>query len=109
VRRIHLRTGFGRNVAIRDRRSRLDSGCVAANGPDERRLKLKRLFEVAIAYDRTALFPAERQRYDSLRPRVLKAIDHVQEAPTGFRLRLGNSASGADAVDWTVTPKWRRR
>jgi hypothetical protein len=53
-----------------------------------------------IACDMMALSTAERHRYDSLRPRVLKAIDDVQETPTGFRLRLGNSASVADAADW---------
>ncbi len=53
-----------------------------------------------IACDMTALSAVERQRYDSLRPRVLKAIDFVQETPAGFRLRLGRSASIEEAAGW---------
>src|SRR5690348_9698653 len=37
-----------------------------------------------IACDMMALSTAERHRYDSLRPRVLKAIDDVQEHRLGF-------------------------
>lgn len=47
-----------------------------------------------------ALSPAERQRYDSLRPRVLNALDDVQELPVGFRLRLGGAISIADVAEW---------
>lgn len=53
-----------------------------------------------IACDMTALSAAERPRYDSLRPRVLKAIDSVQETPTAFRLRLGSSASVRHLAEW---------
>ena len=54
-----------------------------------------------IACDMTALSAAERQRYDSLRPRVLGAVDRVDETATGFRLRIGSSASIAAIGEWT--------
>lgn len=53
-----------------------------------------------IACDMTALSAAERQRYDSLRPRVLEALDHVQEIPIGFLLRIGGSVSVAEVAEW---------
>lgn len=53
-----------------------------------------------IACDISALSSAERQRYDSLRPRVLQAPDEVQEMPTAFRLRIGSSVAIADAAEW---------
>lgn len=48
----------------------------------------------------TALSAAERQRYNSLRPRVLEALDHVEEMPTGFLLRIGGSVSVAEVAEW---------
>lgn len=56
--------------------------------------------ERPIACDMTALSAAERARYDSLRPRVLGAVDQVQETPTGFRLRIGSSTSTAAIAEW---------
>ena len=53
-----------------------------------------------IACDMSALSAAERRRYDLLRPLVLKALDQVEETPTGFRLRIGGSASIADVAEW---------
>jgi hypothetical protein len=51
----------------------------------------------------SALSAAERRRYDSLRSLVLKAVDHAEETPIGFHLRIGSSASIADVAEW-----WRR-
>jgi len=48
----------------------------------------------------TALSVAERRRYDALRPRVLDATEHVQETPTGFRLRIGSQTPIAVADEW---------
>jgi hypothetical protein len=53
-----------------------------------------------IACDMTALSAAEHHRYDTLRPRVLSAPQHVQEMPTGFRLQIARSASIADVAEW---------
>ena len=53
-----------------------------------------------IACDMTALSPAERQRYDSVRSRVLGAVDYVQETPISFRVRIDSSASVAEAAEW---------
>ena len=53
-----------------------------------------------IACDMTALTATERHRYDSLRPRVLKALDNVQQTRTGFRVRIGSSASVAEIAEW---------
>ena len=53
-----------------------------------------------IACDMTALSVAERQRYDSLRPRVLNAVDHIQQTPTGFLLRVGSAASVPEVAEW---------
>jgi hypothetical protein len=53
-----------------------------------------------IACDMTTLSAVERHRYDSFRPRVLKAFDLVQETPAGVRLRLGSAASITEAAEW---------
>jgi hypothetical protein len=53
-----------------------------------------------IACDMTALSAAERHRYDALRPRVLKAVDHIHETPSGFRLRIGRSAPISEIGEW---------
>jgi hypothetical protein len=53
-----------------------------------------------IACDMTALSADDRRRYDSLRPRVLKAVEHVHETPTGFRLRIGDAVSTQDVAEW---------
>ena len=90
---------LGGDVAIRYRRSRLDDGCVTQMAS-----RTKPALETGggrpIACDMSALSSAERQRYDSLRPRVLQALDQVQEMPTAFRLRIGSSVAIADAAEW---------
>lgn len=53
-----------------------------------------------IACDMTALSAAERHRYDALRPRVLNALDGVEETPTSFRLRIGASGPIAEVAEW---------
>jgi hypothetical protein len=74
-------------VALRRWADRKDAG----SGTDVRR---------TIACDMTALSAEERHRYDVLRPRVLKAVDHVQETANAFCLRVGNSVSVAEAAEW---------
>lgn len=53
-----------------------------------------------IACDMTALSPAERQRYDTLRRLVLDAVGDVRSTAIGFRLRVGESASAANIAEW---------
>ena len=53
-----------------------------------------------IACDMTALSPAERQRYDTLRRLVLDAVGDVRSTSIGFRLRVDESASAANIAEW---------
>lgn len=53
-----------------------------------------------IVCDMSVLSPAGRQRYDSLRPRVLGAVNRVEETPIGFRLEIGSDVSTADVAEW---------
>lgn len=48
-----------------------------------------------------ALSIAERDRYDVLRPRVLAAVEQVQEMPTDFHLRISRSSvTISDVAEW---------
>jgi hypothetical protein len=53
-----------------------------------------------IACDMTALSPAERQRYDTLRRLVLDEVEEVKGTATAFRLRLHRDASPSDVAEW---------
>jgi hypothetical protein len=74
-------------VALRRWRSRLAD-------PQERSTRQP------IACDMTALSPAERQRYNTLRRSVLDAVGDVRSTAIGFRLRVGESASAANIAEW---------
>jgi hypothetical protein len=54
----------------------------------------------AIACDISALTAPERQRYNMLRPKMISAIRHVGWTRTAFQLRLDDSISTAEAVEW---------
>jgi len=53
-----------------------------------------------IACDMTALSREERQRYDSLRSRVVGAVESVTSTPQFFQLRLGSGVTTQDVAEW---------
>lgn len=53
-----------------------------------------------IACDMTALSATERHRYNSLRRRVLEALEGAQETRTGFLLRMDTSVSFSEVAEW---------
>jgi hypothetical protein len=53
-----------------------------------------------IACDMTALSAAERQRYDTLRQLVLKAVRDVGSTAIGFCLRVDGTVSAANIAEW---------
>ena len=53
-----------------------------------------------IACNMIALSSDERRRYDVLRASVVGAVEHVDETPTGFCLRVGRSVPFADVAEW---------
>ena len=53
-----------------------------------------------IACAMAALSPAERDRYDGLRRRVLGAVREVKDTTIGFLVRVDDSASAPEIAEW---------
>jgi hypothetical protein len=55
---------------------------------------------VPVACDMSAFSPDERQRYQTLRTKIMDAIEEVVETPSGFRGRLGHSVQAGEIAEW---------
>ena len=55
---------------------------------------------VPVACDMTAFSMDERQRYQTLRTKVMNAIEEVLETPSGFRGRVGQSVQPGEIAEW---------
>lgn len=70
------------------------------DGAEEPTLRVGRRVRTSpIACDMTALSPAERRRYDTLRRLVLDAVEDVKSTPDRFNLLL-RGATAADIAEW---------
>jgi hypothetical protein len=53
-----------------------------------------------IACDMSAFSLDERQRYQTLRTKVMTAIEEIVETPSGFRGRVGHSVQAGEIAEW---------
>src|SRR5262245_42089324 len=53
-----------------------------------------------IACDMSALSRDERQRYDTLRSRVLATVESVTATAASFQFRLGSAVTAQDVAEW---------